>query len=549
MAKIFIKNKHCLILLIILTGFIHNSSGQTYNIYNNSSFDPVSRELYRPGQNIHTSIRPYRLDELNKSINIDSIVQRGLSKPSGKLNIWQRFINDDLFRWQKDEARPIMIRINPLFNFEAGKESKENKNIWSNTRAIMIEGELGKKISFYGDFYENQAVFPAYIHDFIEERGVAPGQGRTKIFKNNGFDFSQSTGYFSLNANELINLQLGFGTNFIGDGYRSLLLSDNTYSYPFFKVTATFWNLKYLVMLAQFQHIDNIRHGGDIRYEYKYGIFHYLSWNIGSRFSLGLFENVIWAAEDPTGYRGIDFNYLIPTTLYRPIEYGIGSPDNVTIGLNLKLLPWENAALYGQIVINEFKLDEIMSGDKWWANKQGFQLGFKNYNFLNIPNLDFQAEYNQVRPFTYSHYSPITNYGHFNQELAHPLAANFREGISFLSYRLNRWYLNLEGMYAMHGKDYYNAEEPEDKQISWGGDIFISNMQRYGSHGHFIGQGLKTTIKHAHASVSFLINPKNNMNIGLGIRIRNESNEQYDLTNSLIYFALRTSLKNIYLNF
>jgi hypothetical protein len=219
------------------------------------------------------------------------------------------------------------------------------------------------------------------------------------------------------------------------------------------------------------------------------------------------------------------------------------------MGANLKFIPWDDAAIYGQYVMGEFKLDEVMSGNGWWANKQGFQLGFKNYNFLGIENLDVQTEYSQVRPYTYSHYSTITNYGHFNQELAHPLGANFRESISFLTYRWNRWYLHLEGMYAMKGKDYYDSERADDDQISWGGDIFVPNTQKYGSHGQVIGQGMKTTIQHAAASVSFLINPKNNMNLSLGVRVRNENSDLVSDTNTMIHFGFRTSLRNFYYNF
>jgi len=223
----------------------------------------------------------------------------------------------------------------------------------------------------------------------------------------------------------------------------------------------------------------------------------------------------------------------------------------MTMGANLKVILWPNSAFYAQYIMGEFKLDELFSGEKWWGNKQGFQFGLKAYNFLGIQNLDVQTEYNQVRPYTYSHYGSITNYGHFNQELAHPLGANFREGISILRYRYGRWHLEMEGMYAMHGRDY-------DDLISYGGDIFRDNQDRknkdvngfaLGSHGHVIGQGLKTTIFNGSGSVSFLINPKSNMNLCLGLRQRKFSNDLDYGTNTMLYFAFRTSLRNLYYDF
>lgn len=527
------------------------AQAQTYSSYNNNGFDPILRELYKPGYNIHTSIRSLRLDEVNIYLSTDSLIQRGLYKPSGKLKLFKRVLHDDIFKWS-DPNGPINIRANPLFNFEMGKETFEGKNTWVNTRGVMLEGTFGKNFSFYTDFYENQGVFAGYIDDYIADRKVAPGQGRVKDFGETGYDYSQSSGYVSYNAGSYFNMQLGFGKNFLGDGYRSLLLSDYASNYPYFKMTTTFGKVKYLIMISKFQQLDTLRNMSNFEvvqsFPTKYGAFHYLNWNIGKRVSLGLFESVIWATEDENGHRGIDMNYLVPIIFYRPIEYGLGSPDNMTMGANLKIILWPNSAFYAQYIMSEFKLDEMFSDKKWWGNKQGFQFGLKAYNFLGIPNLDVQAEYNQVRPYTYSHYESITNYGHFNQELAHPLGANFREGISILRYRLGRWHLELKGVYALHGKDF-------DNLISYGGDIHRDNKDRtkvdsqgfkLGSHGHFIGQGLKTTIFNGSGEVSFLINPKSNMNLSLGFHQRKLSNNIEKGTNTMLYFAFRTSLRNLY---
>lgn len=102
-------------------------------------------------------------------------------------------------------------------------------------------------------------------------------------------------------------------------------------------------------------------------------------------------------------------------------------------------------------------------------------------------------------------------------------------------------------MYAIHGKD--DLDVNDEDFISWGGNIFVSNMLRYESHGHEIGQGLNTRIMHAGASVSFLINPKNNMNISAGVRLRDYSNDLQDLRSTMLTFAFRTSLNNFYYNF
>ncbi|MGQ1946485.1 hypothetical protein ACT3CD_05200 [Geofilum sp. OHC36d9] len=519
-------------------------TGQTYSIYQNNTYDPVTRALFQPGINIHTAIRPYRNDQLAAYYNIDSLIQRGLNQPSGHQNILKRFVNSDLLSWKTGEApeKTIKIRINPLFHFEAGKENSTGKSTWINMRGVMLQGQLGRNLGFYVDIYENQGVYGGYMNDYIQANGVVPAQGRIKQMQPDTRDYSQSTGYLSYNAGPWINLQAGYGKNFIGDGYRSLLLSDNAYSYPYFKMTATFWKIEYMVMMSQFLHINELVRSTDDRYDYKYGVFHYLSWNIGKRLSLGLFESVIYAAQDTTGYRGLDMNYMVPFVVYRPVEHALGSPDNVTMGLNIKYIPWKNAAIYGQFVMGEFKQDEVFNATKWWGNKQGFMLGYKNYNFLRIENLDVRTEYSQVRPYTYSHYEPITNYGHLNQPLAHPLGANFRESLSSLTYRVGRWYLNLEAMIAMHGEDY-------DETTSYGSNIYRPNTTRPADYGIYIGQGLKTNIQNISGSISFLINPKTNMNISIGGRYRKTSNDIETIENTFINLSLKTSLRNVYWNF
>lgn len=508
---------------------------QVYNSWNHRTLAPVNRVLHRPGDNLHGSVKPVRLDEVGRHYNIDSLVQRDIRKPSPYQSIFGRFFSDDLLKWEKEE---VWVRINPLFNFELGNDSQTGQSWFVNTRGAMVEGQLGANVGFYSDILENQATFPGYIEEFANDRDIVPGQGKRKDFGENGHDYAQSTGYLSYNANQWINFQIGFGKNFIGDGYRSLFLSDNTYSYPYLKMTATFLDAKYMMMVSELKHYERDVTLGDTRFETKYGAFHYLNWNIGKRFSLGLFESVIWAAEDTIGFRGLDINYLMPLVVFRPVEYNLGSPDNMTMGINLKYIPWRDAAIYGQFVLGEFMYDKVFSGEKWWANKHGFMAGMEVFNLFGIKNLDFQTEYSQVRPYTYSHYQPITNYGHFYQELAHPLGANFRENISFLRYRANRWHFELKTQFATKGLD--------EAGTNYGGNIHKPSVTRPYEYGHTIGQGLKSKLTQTEFNIVFLINPRNNMNVTLGARHREMSNKAETISGNYVYAAFRTSLRNVY---
>ncbi len=534
-----------LLLFIFANTLWFGANAQQYTYYDNWQFHPFGKVIYQPGTNYHTSIRSLDYDKLRELTNVDSLLYDGLRVPSGKLNFWKRIFHDDLLKWEKED---YWVKVNPLFDFSMGKENEAGTNTWTNTRGVMIEGKLGKNLYFYTDFYENQALFPNYIDDFILENKVVPGQGKSKNFTdaNVARDFSQATGYISFNAyKDYVNIQLGNGKLFIGDGHRSLLYSDVAYSYPFLRLNAEFGKVKYMIQWAQHtdMKIDPGLEAGDARYSEKYSVAHYLTANIGKRLSVGLFESVVWAAQDSaTGYRGFDYTYLNPFVFFRPVEYSIGSPDNMTMGINAKYIVGKKSAFYGQFVLGEFKADEVFSGDKWWANKQGFQLGFKSFDVFGIDKLDFQTEYNQVRPYTYSHREPISNYAHDNQPLAHMLGANFRESVTQLKYQYRRFILNAEVMVAMYGKDY-------DDNVSYGKDIFKDNDLRAHEYGNTIGQGLRTDLLYSDVSLSYLVNPRNNFNIAIGARIRKESNNLETLNTQQVWFAVRTSLKNLYYDF
>src|SRR5262249_22762278 len=135
------------------------------------------------------------------------------------------------------------------------------------------------------------------------------------------------------------------------------------------------------------------------------------------------------------------------------------------------------------LVMDEFVLDHIKSGDGWWANKFAVQLGGKYIDAFGIPNLDLQGEFNIARPFTYSHNTQYGNYSHYQQPLAHPLGANFKELVGVVRYQpLPR--LNLTGklMVRSVGRDStdYNwgSQEPQDLKYNGGGDILKSYTSR-----------------------------------------------------------------------
>jgi len=430
--------------------------------------------------------------------------------------------------------------IDPLFNFELGKDPDQTERSWINTRGLMVNARLGKMVNITTSFYENQAMFNDYRNDLVKQYGVIPGQGRPKGYKTTGYDYGLAEGVLSFTPSRHFNFAFGHGKNFIGDGYRSLLLSDNAFNYPYFRITTDFWHIKYVNLWAQFQDLTTKYPYGE-PYDKKWGAFHYLDWSVIPGLNIGFFEAVIWQNTDTTGVRGFDFNYANPVIFLRPVEFSVGSPDNVLMGITGKLTIFKDHVLYGQMMIDELKVSEFFANKGWWGNKWAFQAGYKTFDLFGLNHLDIQTEFNYVRPYTYSHLIPRQNYGHYNVSLAHPLGSNFWESVSFIRYNYKR--LFLEGRYSLakHGKD--------TAGLNFGNDIYQTYDTHVNEYGNYIGQTQEVLLHYTSLNVAYLVNPRTNLNIYVNYTLRKEVTGANTANQSLITFGIRTALQNFYYDF
>lgn len=533
-------HKKLLLITFIFLILISNIKAQnTYTPQNHDYDYEIQKAFNSPHSRFFTSSQTFLNKNIKQKINYDSIINiQKIKSPYLKIwkrKVWDKIFNNDLVKIKKND---YCFSINPLMNFSFGRDFSETKSTYTNTRGIELKGKIGNRFYFYSSFHENQSTFVNYLDSYIRKNSVVPGQGNIHTYLNNGgFDYAYADGFITYDDGTHFNIQFGHGKNFIGDGYRSLLLSDNSFNYPFLKITTNFWHIKYTVLYAQFQDLrTNLAY--DMGHTRKYGTFHYLTWAATKRFNISFFETLIWQSQDTIGYRGFDVNYLNPVIFLRPVEFSVGSPDNALMGLNISYIIGKHNVLYGQLLLDEFKLKEVISGNGWWANKQAFQLGLKSFDVFKIKNLYFQTEFNSVRPYTYSHRTNLKNYGHYNQPLAHPIGANFYESVNFIKYHYKRFYLKYELQYCKYGENYNG--------LNYGKDIFESYQTHVSEHGNYIGQGLKTSVIYNDIAVSYLINPSYNLNFEIGYTNRLQKSDQETLKTSYFHIGLKTSLFNTY---
>lgn len=391
------------------------------------------------------------------------------------------------------------LHVNPVLYLGAGMESSNDTRTFINTRGVEIRGMVDRKLGFYSFIGENQVIFPEYVRSSIGQNLVVPQEGFWKNFKDDGVDFFTARGYISFQATKHINLQFGHDRFKVGNGYRSMILSDNAPAYLFLKMSTQVWKIKYTNLFTQLTaDIQGNASGltANNRYPSKYMSMHHLSVNVGKKLNIGVFESVVFGV-DSARSDALDIQYLNPIIFYRAIEQQNGSPDNVLLGLDFKWLVAKKLSLYGQLTLDEFLLDNLKEGNGWWANKFGVQLGGEYIDVFGINNLDIQGELNLARPYTYSHSSSYGSYSQYRQSLAHPLGANFNELVGIIRYQpIGMLMLQAKVIKANFGSD-------PDATQNFGGNILLDNSSRVSNFGNEIGQGVSNDLLYGNFTLSY----------------------------------------------
>jgi hypothetical protein len=515
--------------------YAQNFESKPLNLgFNHQFYIETERSLAKLTSSHHTVMKPYRLEELSIEAMPDSLLNLR------KHNSWLGKALHRDYRLQK-YGEDWAIKAEPILDLSIGRDFADGKNVFFNGRAVQVYGYIGKKIAFYTSLYENQAIFPNYLDSSVLRYGVVPGQGQARLFPAR--EFGNATAYLSYTPSKWMNLQFGHDRVFWGDGYRSFMLSDQTFPYPFVKLTASFGPFKYQYLFMQHSDLNAAPLNFTTGYRQKYMANGLLSWQINRRLSLAAFQSVVWQADDSiSGRRGIDLNYLNPIIFWHPIQYSLGSEGNLLIGLNAKFKLTSAAFLYYQLVLDELSISDLLAQNGWAGNKYAWQIGLRWFDMAQIPGLNMRLEYNQARPYTFGHWSSLTSYTHYNQSLAHPLGANFREAIVMMDYKYKRLLLQGKIIGARMGLDSFNFVS--------GQDVFTSFLNRPADFGLAIGQGRRADLLITDWKVGYLVNPLTNAQFYLSVFQRNRwiagGSTQRTFLFSLGY---STNLRNLYYDF
>ena len=465
----------------------------------------LENALLDSDQAFHSSFLPLSQNELGTiESDLDSLMPIFDLGKRKDLKGWKRkFFHEHLFIL---DSANYQLTLDPLFHFEYTYDEEADETIYKNVRGFMLRLQLGKKVAVGSDFRENQARLPDYIAARTEATDVAYGQGRVKRLDPGEYDFAMSSAYLSYQAIDQLSLTVGHGKHFIGQGYRSHLLSDLAFNYPYLRINSNWWEgkINYQNLYALYQDLERVESDNlsESLFERKFSATHYLSFAIGNDVTLGLFESNIYPQIDSSGRRDIGVQPYLPIIFLNYFSEGKEEALASRLGVDLKYSPGRKTLLYSQLSTHD--LDEgILS----------YQIGAK---YHPMAGLRFGVEYNETNAIEGE--------------------SNFAPGGSALPLSDNR-YLHYNESLSLP----YHAIAYNELILS---TAFQKDRQIYELRGSFFGGDIEQSFYTAQAS--YVVNPKMNSAVYLNLTYRQMMDQDDRLW---ISFGWRTHLQNLYFNY
>ena len=515
--------KRCTTILLLLISYNH-AIGQQNTLLLNSFFKDCLLDNSEKNSSIGSSFFP----KFESETGINSRFQ------DSSLQYYD--VTETLFKKHLFEVKGqnYYLTISPVIDLAKGKDLSDTseRKLFQNTRGFFIEGDLFKNFSFSTSFFENQSRFAQYESayyasigelypnssvGYTSQNAVIPGSGRTKPFKETGFDYAYAIGNIVYKPHRSILLSAGNSAHFIGDGHRSILLSDNSAPAPFFRATfqiSSKWKFDYLRMRL----INLLRKPAsssvESYYETKGYSVNYLSYLPNSKFCVSFFEGIIWSRGDSIISKKVHPLYYNPIQFIANLSFTDKEIYSI-IGLNLSYSLVPKHRIYGQLALGNI------------ADKQiAYQIGYRGYNYFGWKNFMVQLEYNSVSKNMYSSSNPRLNYSHYNLPLSHSQGSSFQEFILRSNFERKRFYIDMKSILYLV-KDYSSLDLlAVQKNITREtGSIFLQKVE-----------------------LGYRFNKKMNLTVFGSLQFRTEVFSKTQHSNQL-FIGIRTGITNHYNDF
>lgn len=417
------------------------------------------------------------------------------------------------------------LRFNPLLYLAGGPARYTTQDgsgggfSWQVNGGFQVSGTLGEHLFFDSRLEHNTRHLPRQPSNVDDRITTLPRQGWVRFSEEAPqiYEYWDMTGVVGYQT-DYLEVRFGRTRNRWGYGKSSMVLSNYAPEYDQLQLRTSIWRLQYTNIFARFADYASPNEGG--LSPHRYGAFHRLDIHLSDRVSLALFESIVFGPDSLSQRpNGFELSYLNPVLFYKAVQHNLevtgGTPDNSLLGVGGRVRIVDGVEVYAQLLLDEFKPPELVSGEGWWGNKWGLLTGL-HLAETGIEDLSLRMEFGQVRPYTYSHRTPTTAYVHARDLLGYPAGPNTRNAALFLRYHPTvrlRGGLNLA--YTWGGR---NTETE-----NWGANPLRSFPSRVRDYGHTIGQGVATQTLLGEAFLGYQLLPDLWIEAALSLQSRHDA--------------------------
>ncbi len=427
------------------------------------------------------------------------------------------------------------VTLSPNFNLGLGKDLSDTNSarLFNNTRGFTIEGDILEKFSFSTALYENQNRFTLYENEYyssigerypqsdssyLTQNAIIPGAARTKPFKVGAFDYAYAIGNLVFKPNKRLLISAGNNAQFVGMGYRSLLLSDNSVPAIYLRADGNITDkLTYTVLRSKQFNVLRRPNFSTVEPYFETKLFssHFIHYRLNDKLNVGVFEGSYWNVGDSISQQKVRGAYYIPLPFVGSAIENDHQQVNILAGLQASYTLHASIRFYGQLALSN-----------WDTKSIGSQLGVRYYEILGLSNSMLQIEYNNVPKRLYLSDNSRLNYSAYNLPSAHPKGNGFQEYIVRFNYTKKRFYGDVKSiLYQL--KNYESA------------NLIASNSSITPSSGQ---------IYHQQLELGYRFNKRMNLELFLQHRYRSSSLAG-EINTYAFMFGLRTGLINHYDDF
>ncbi len=162
--------------------------------------------------------------------------------------------------------------------------------------------------------------------------------------------------------------------------------------------------------------VDILRLADETFNDNRYLVGHRLDIMFHKRFRLGLFETIIYGGEG----RPPELYYLNPLQFFHTAQLNENEDDNTMLGLDFSYIPVNEVLLYGQLLVDDFQIDNRSQGDQE-PNEIGYMAGLFKSGRTSSFSPDIKLEYVRITNRTYHQKQPRNRYLNRNLLIGHPL--------------------------------------------------------------------------------------------------------------------------------